>query len=180
MCTPCLAREPQSTFIVKSKFFSVFGPLDFDVLDALSKIDYSYFLQADTLLDKDHSEPKTVLGKTLDAIFLESSKVLGINAYSFNATIVFLADQNTVKVIIKNMTGVDVQERAFYLHDAKTIYVSLEDLSIGVLGHEIAHAIISYYFGAPPAENIQEILAGYVDYSLSKSVKNNNNREDRR
>jgi hypothetical protein len=40
-----------------------------------------------------------------------------------------------------------------------------------MLGHEIAHAIISSFFIVPPPEKIQEVLAGYVDYSLLKKSR---------
>jgi hypothetical protein len=164
-------EELEHQFVVKSQYFSVYGPPQLNVLDVLNKMDYSYFLHADVLLDKKDNDPKVVLGKTLDSILLESSRILGINIFSFEANLEFLEDENTVKVVIKNLVGVDVNERAFYLHDLKTVYISIQDLTVGMLGHEIAHAVISHYFGAPPAENIQEILAGYVDYSLTKSTQ---------
>jgi hypothetical protein len=39
-----------------------------------------------------------------------------------------------------------------------------------VLGHEIAHAIMSHYFVVLPSEKIQEVLAGFVEYQLRKNV----------
>jgi hypothetical protein len=156
--------------ITKSKYFSILGPADFDIINALNKLDYDYFLQTESLLEKQSSDPKDILARTIDAIFLHSSKVLGITAYDFQATLEFLPDQNTVKIVVQQLTGTDINERAFYLHEVKTIYISMADLTVGMLGHEMAHAIISYYFGAPPSSNIQEILAGYVDYSLQKTT----------
>ncbi len=55
---------------------------------------------------------------------------------------------------------------AFYTHHSKTIFVSLEKLSAGILAHEIAHAVISTYFSPPPPVRIQEVLAQYVDDHL--------------
>ena len=55
---------------------------------------------------------------------------------------------------------------AFYYHTTKTIYVSIEDVRPGVLAHEIAHAVISAYFGVPPPARTQEILARHVDAHL--------------
>ena len=164
------ALDVESALITPSQYFSIRGPADMNVIDVLAKLNYNYFLQVDSLLNGKESEPKIILAHTLDAMFLESCRILGIHVYSFTATLEFLADQNAVKIVIKNLSGIDVDERAFYLYDLKTIYISLADLSVGVLGHEMAHAIISHYFGAPPSDNIQEILAGYVDYSLRKST----------
>ena len=164
------ALEEKPAFIIRSKYFSILGPENLNIVNVLTKLNYDYFLQVDSLLDRKGDSPKFILAKTLDAIFLESCRILGINVYSFESTLEFLVNQNMVKIVIKDIAGVDIEERAFYLHDLKTIYISVEDLSVGVLGHEMAHAIISNYFGAPPSGNIQEILAGYVDYSLSKSA----------
>ncbi len=166
------AETPPRTLFVKSKYFTVYGPAGMDVFSLLARLNYDYFLRVDGILDKGGSDPNLILGKTVDALFMESARILGINVYSLEATIEFLPDRNMVKVVIKNAAGIDVEERAFYLDELKTIYASIGDVSTGMLGHEMAHAIICHYFGAPPAANLQEILAGYVDYSLSKSVKN--------
>ena len=50
-----------------------------------------------------------------------------------------------------------------------TIYASAENFKIGVIGHEIAHAVISHYFVVQPSVKIQEVLAGYVEYQLRKT-----------
>ncbi|MBI5885672.1 MAG: hypothetical protein HZB85_03715 [Deltaproteobacteria bacterium] len=55
---------------------------------------------------------------------------------------------------------------AFYAHAARSIYVSVADVTDGVLAHEIAHAVISIYFVTPPPARMQEILAQYVDRHL--------------
>jgi hypothetical protein len=171
LITPTSALETPPPLIIKSKYFSILGPTDLDIFTVLNKLNYDYFLQTEGLLNEEGNTPEHILAKTVDSIFAESSKILGINVYSFEAALEFLPDRDTVKVVIKNIAGVDVDERAFYLHEARTIYVSVADLNANVLGHEMAHAIISHYFGAPPSMNIQEILSGYVDYSLQKSMK---------
>jgi hypothetical protein len=60
---------------------------------------------------------------------------------------------------------------SFYFHEEKTIYISTEDLDLGMLAHEIAHAIISHYFVVPPSERVQEVLSGYVDFHFKKKAK---------
>lgn len=165
------ASKVAPTHIVTSQYFAVYGPENLDILDVLNKLNYDYFLQSQNFSNPAIREPKIVLADTLDAIFQESSRILGVHIYTFQATIEFLQDRDTLKVVIYKMTGVTMEERAFYFDDTKTIYVSLKDVTAGILGHEMAHAIISHYFGAPPPQNIQEILAGYVDYSLGKALK---------
>lgn len=55
---------------------------------------------------------------------------------------------------------------AFYSHKLKTIYVSLDNLSAGILAHEVSHAIINSYFESSPPARTQEILSQYVDRHL--------------
>lgn len=55
---------------------------------------------------------------------------------------------------------------AFYNHKTRSIYVSLPDVRDGVLGHEIAHAVINVFFPVPPPARMQEILAQYADKHL--------------
>ena len=55
---------------------------------------------------------------------------------------------------------------AFYSYTARTITVELTTVTDGILAHEIAHAVICFYFGAPPPARTQEVLAQYVDKHL--------------
>jgi len=55
---------------------------------------------------------------------------------------------------------------AFYSHGNRTIAVVAEKITDGILAHEIAHAVLCIYFGAPPPARMQEVLAQYVDKHL--------------
>lgn len=55
---------------------------------------------------------------------------------------------------------------AFYSHQTKTIYCALPNLSGGIFAHEVAHAVINFYFPVTPPSQMQEILAQYVDKHL--------------
>ena len=54
---------------------------------------------------------------------------------------------------------------AFYDNAAKSVHVSIENATDGIVAHEIAHVIINKYFVSPPSK-IQEILTQYVDKYL--------------
>jgi len=71
-----------------------------------------------------------------------------------------------VEAIYRAIGGRGKAPIAFYSHRTKTIYVSLESITDRILAHEIAHVIINAYFGTPPPERMQEILAQYVDKYL--------------
>ncbi len=55
---------------------------------------------------------------------------------------------------------------AFYANKSQTIYVDISSVTDGVLAHEMAHAVINFYFVTPPPAKMQEILAQYVDLHL--------------
>jgi hypothetical protein len=52
---------------------------------------------------------------------------------------------------------------AFYSHGARNIAAAIDNITEGILAHEIAHAVISAYFVTPPPARMQEILAQYMD-----------------
>ncbi|MFO7667334.1 MAG: hypothetical protein R6V76_11985, partial [Desulfobacterales bacterium] len=55
---------------------------------------------------------------------------------------------------------------AFYSHGNRSIAVVSEKINDRVLAHEVAHAVLCIYFGAPPPARMQEVLAQYVDKHL--------------
>ena len=56
--------------------------------------------------------------------------------------------------------------KSFYLHSARTIYASEDDISDSILAHEMAHVIIDHYFIISPPDKVKEMLAVYVDSHL--------------
>ena len=165
-----LAQEEGLSILAKSKYFSLYSTKDVDVYSLLNKLDFDYFLQPDALLKKDNQDAQGILTKVLDALYLEVSDILDIHIYSFHGNIKILPDQNSVSTVFKNFFKTDFPERSFYLHEKNTIYISLSDLNSGMLAHEISHAIISHYFVVPPPTKIQEVLSGFVEYTLRKSA----------
>ena len=57
-------------------------------------------------------------------------------------------------------------KEAYYDRKTKSIYVSVDYASQGVLAHEIVHAIIDTYFPVSPPSKIQEIISQYIDRYL--------------
>ena len=136
----------------------------------LSKLYFNYLLHLDTALQETSQDEKDVLSKTLDALFLEVSDILDIHIYSFHGDIKLLPDQESINSQFRAFFEMDLNQGSFYLPERNTIYISFADLTLGMLGHEIGHAIMSRYFVVPPPAKIQEILAGYVEYNLRKST----------
>jgi hypothetical protein len=62
--------------------------------------------------------------------------------------------------------GILEEKNAYYDYKTKSIYVSVDYVSQGVLAHEIGHAIINNYFPSHFPSKTQEILMQYVDKYL--------------
>ena len=168
--TSC-AFEKNLALIAEGKYFSIYGPKGLDVRELLSKLNYKHFLQADSFLDKRKNNPGGLLSKTMDALYLEASDVLGIHVYSFHGNIAIYPDKASLNAFFRDYFNQDFAESSYYFHEKNTIYISYPGLTLGMIGHEIAHAIISNYFVVLPPPKVQEILAGYVDYSLRKQTR---------
>jgi hypothetical protein len=106
----------------------------------------------------------------LDDLFMRACDILDMHLYSFNGNIKICVTQEQLNAIYNNLFGKYLASYAhsFYVYDLNTIYASAENFKMGVIGHEIAHAIISHYFVVQPPVKIQEVLAGYVEYQLRK------------
>jgi hypothetical protein len=55
---------------------------------------------------------------------------------------------------------------AFYEPRTRTIFLSLEDLHVGILAHELAHFVLCESGGVPPPASVQEDWARYVETNL--------------
>ncbi len=105
----------------------------------------------------------------MDNIVERVSKLLDMYPSDFHFTINLYSNNRDIERSFHELGGLRALEGApiaFYAHKRKTIYVSIDKLTPGVLAHEIAHAIINVYFETPPPERMQEILAQYVDKHL--------------
>jgi hypothetical protein len=55
----------------------------------------------------------------------------------------------------------------FYESRSRTIFLSLKDLTAGILGHEMTHFILCEAFPVPPPEAIQEDWARYLETQIN-------------
>lgn len=170
LCAGTCAQDTHLSLIVKSKYFSVYGDKNLDINSLLSKLHFEYFFQLDSMLKSPSRDKKTILSRTLDSLYLEVSDILDIHIYSYHGTIKILPGTESVNAAFKHFFGSDFGERSFYLPEHNTIYISFRDLTLGMLGHEISHAIQSRYFVVSPPAKVQEVLSGYVEYSLRKAT----------
>ena len=105
----------------------------------------------------------------VDVLFSRVCDILDMQLYSFHGTIKVCGDFQHLNSIYNNLFDRDLTNKySFYVYNLNTVYICAEHFSREVLGHEIAHAIISHYFVVLPSVKIQEVLAMFVEYNLRK------------
>lgn len=117
--------------------------------------------------------------QTMDTFFIRICDILDMRLYGFQGNIKVCNDQAELEKIYLDLRegNLDPGVHSFYSHSLNTIYVSVAGVTRSILGHEIAHAVISNYFVVPPSVRVQEVLAGYVEYQLCNNPKQANNPE---
>lgn len=108
----------------------------------------------------------------VDTLFLRVCKILDIQLYNFNGTLKICRDQTHLNSVYNSLFNKQLNTSSFYITDINTIYISAENFKKEILAHEMAHAVIGYYFVVQPPIKTSEILAGYVEYQLRKPPKN--------
>ncbi len=110
------------------------------------------------------------LGDLLDAFFLWSCGVLDMQLYSYRGTVKVVPDEAALAEIYRRLYGMERKgEKAFYIYELNTVYVAAPNFTKEIVGHEVAHAIISNFFVVQPPTKVQEVLAGYIEYQLRKN-----------
>lgn len=102
----------------------------------------------------------------IDAVIEKVEAVLEMFPKDLKLTVMLLASQKEVQRIYSEKYGISVDYIAFYSRRYETIYISVDDAHIGVLAHEISHAIMDHYFGVPPPAKINEVLGQFVEIHL--------------
>lgn len=102
----------------------------------------------------------------VDEIIGKVQATLDMYPSDFHISILLYPDYQTVEKIFRQFRVTGNVPLAFYANKTKTIYVNVDSVTVGVLAHEMAHAVINFYFEVPPPAKMQEILAQYVDLHI--------------
>jgi len=156
---------------LKSKYFNAHIHEGIDSYNLVKKLEINHFLHLDVAAFKNSPNLENILENILDEIYLEVSDILDIHMYSFRINLEVLPDKDYLGRILQERFRKEINVPSFYFYGRNTIYISAEEINSGVLGHEVAHAIISHYFVVPPPVKVQEVLCGYVEYSFNKYIK---------
>lgn len=63
--------------------------------------------------------------------------------------------------------GASVMGPAFYVKKTNTIHLQVQEMRIGILAHEMAHAVTENYFIIKPPARVAEIMSQHVDREVS-------------
>ncbi|MDD4183176.1 MAG: hypothetical protein PHT53_05085 [Candidatus Omnitrophica bacterium] len=162
-----LACYPET---IETKYFKVSICEGCSLSSFAEKINATGLFRLDTL-SKNNSDIRSVIKEGIDSLFLEVCDVLNINLESYRGSLVVYPDVVEVsKAISGSAQIVEANLPSVYIPSHNTIYISFNDATAGMLAHEMAHAVISTYFVVAPPAKVQEILAGYVEYSIRKKM----------
>lgn len=150
------------------RHFTVYYPAQLDIASLSEKLNIG---SADSILagKSSVSSSATGLGDMVDTLFTRVCDILDMQLYSYQGNIKVCRDAAQLNQIYRNLFGRDANKESFYIYDLNTVYISAGNFTREILGHEIAHAVISHYFVVLPSVKIQEVLAMYVEYQLRKS-----------
>lgn len=152
---------------ISSEYFTVYA----EDTSALNRFEYHFTVPSS--IDAIVPEPTVIydtgdVGGELDVLYLAIAEILDIHIKKFHCNVKVCSDAASLARISERLFGRTVRVPAFYVVDNNTIYVDASNISINVLGHELAHALQNEYFVVPPPVKIQEVLSGYVEYQLRK------------
>ncbi len=102
-------------------------------------------------------------GNKLDAIVERVEVVLDMFPRGLKFTMVLLPSSRDVQQVYRSKYGRSPDYIAFYSPRDKTLFVSVDDVRVGVLAHELTHVILVNYFGISPPDKTQEVLAQFVE-----------------
>lgn len=155
---------------IEGVHFTIYYSPRLDIIALAQQLNIS---SADRILVGKSSESpssETGLAEMVDILFSRACDILDMHLYSFKGNIKICQDYDQLNRVYTGLFNEDLKGMlSFYVYSLNTIYISAESFKRGMLGHEIAHAIISHYFVVEAPIKIQEVLAGYVEYQLRKT-----------
>jgi hypothetical protein len=105
----------------------------------------------------------------LDAIIERAKVVLNMYPKNFHVNVVILPTSEACSAVFTQKYGKKEEQIAYYSLSEDTIYISATDASLGVIAHELGHAIIDFHFFERPPYHIHELMAQSVEKHIEKS-----------
>lgn len=103
----------------------------------------------------------------LDAIMEKAEVVLDMFPPNLHIEVVLLGTADDVSQLFARKYDKRLRQIAFYSLSEDTIYISVKDSRLGVIAHEIGHAIVDHYFKDRPPYNVHELMAQFVEKHIT-------------
>lgn len=167
---PGIVRSAEAgTYKYQSRFFTI----SYDNPDQLKK--FARKVQPDALtstlnkvfLGDSNNSNGTNLDRFIDRLFQRIQIILDMPMPKLHVGIELHWDQQEISEAYRQTMGTGTDSQAFYSQATNTIHLQVEKLSIGILAHEMAHAILDHFFVIRPPPKISEMLCQYVDKEIS-------------
>ena len=112
--------------------------------------------------------PEAKAGRYVDQLFQRVQAILEMSKPGLKVKIKVFQNQTALSGEFEKIVGKPTQAPAFYWKETNTIYLQLEQISTGILAHEMAHAVIAHFFIITPPEKVLELLCQYVDREVTR------------
>ncbi len=110
------------------------------------------------------------LGEAIDGLFKRVQLILDMPMPKLRVEIRIYGNEKEVAAMFTQLTGGSNNAPSFYWKKTNTIYIQTENLTAGMLAHEMGHAILDHYFAIQPPPKIAEMLCQYVDKEISSGL----------
>ena len=107
-----------------------------------------------------------VVAKT-EAIVEKAEMVLDMLPDNFHFYLVLLPNQEDIARVFLQKYHKNVNYLSYYSLSEKTIYISVDDVNLRILAHEIGHAIVDHYFKVRPPYTIHELMAQFTEKHIT-------------
>lgn len=156
---------------IKSKYFDIYIHQNVDKTGLIKKLQAEYLAHKNSFIPHSGENADSLLAAALDMLHLDVCDAFNAKVYNFKTVVEILPDRATLTDIVMKRRGVKVDTPSLYEPGQDTIFISYADLTLGMLIHEISHAILHRYFAVPPSDTIHEILGGYAEYHITNKIK---------
>ena len=140
--------------------------MQYDDIALLQKFNDELYLGRQLSLQVRQQKAFTIqdeLQNKLNIIVEKVETVLDMFPAKLYVTIVLLPSSKEVQEVYFQKYGKRVDHVAYYSLGEKTIYLSVRDVNLSVLAHEVGHIVVDHYFQVRPPYKIHEMLAQFAE-----------------
>jgi ribosomal protein L25 (general stress protein Ctc) len=111
----------------------------------------------------DGTEANKLAALNVDKLVFRVRSFLEMHPPGFHVNIRLHATSAELKEAYRALGHSGPVPAAFYSHGTKTVHLAVETVSVGILAHEVSHAVINSFYDPPIPARMQEIISQYVD-----------------